>query len=719
MKKIKRLITCLLSSVVCASGLFACVNVGGGNESGNDSTSSSTPTEHTHSFGDWETVRKATCTKEGEKIRECSCGETQTGSIEKVAHVYNLAHVCIDCGALDGNFIQSSTTYLVKDGVTDYIIVYEPKDNQVKQAVEQLQASFKETTGAELRALEYSGAHIPTGKYFFLGTQPASEAGLSFEGLEKSSSYAIQTHGKAIYIYGNAGIGVQNGVSAYLKDIFNYTVYYQGLYDFVKAETIPFTEISKKEDVAFEYLFSGYGELMQNTEYEREMGFVTNYHVSGGGIHNSLVLVPRDKYGSTHPNWYYTGTTADGYNTGDQLYLAAENFAVGTGTLVTTVAKELHTMIENNPKLSIFGFSAMDIDIWPTGEGYENSDALLDIYGTNVAEQIIFINTVAQEIEKMGVDREIQLELRAYNKTLCAPTVDNLTQEEKDRIMLYQGETVSVVPFVAPVEANYAMALDDERNIVKNPLTGAFDEGSLTVAEVIQDWGKLAEEIHFWWYSLDAYSYFMPMDTITNMQSLYQFAYENNVTVIFNQSQYDTNVSTDWARMKIYLQSELGKNPYADVDALINRFMDNYFGAGAAYMRRFFDNELAWYKTLQDASLMHLGYYWLGTLRGSAWCTQDIYNAMQWSESLNTKTPDMLYGWMSSIESAKKEVAKDTSLSAEEKEVIYDRIDLESLPARWVLVKVFGEDRYDEDLDAFYDFAKSLGVTQKGEGQPI
>lgn len=718
MRKMIKTFACLLSGILCATGLFACVDMGVGQEK-SESTSSSAPTEHTHSFGDWETVRKATCTAEGEKLRECSCGETQTDSIEKTAHIYNLAHVCIDCGVLDQGFIAPTTTYLVKEGVTDYIIVYQPKDYQVKQAVEQLQASFKEATGADLRALEYSGAHIPTGKYFFLGTQPAKEAGLSFEGLEKNSSYAIQTHGKAIYIYGNTGVGAQNGVAAYMKDIFNYTVYYHNLFDLVKAETIPFTEISKKDEVAFEYLFSGYGELMKNTEYEREMGFVTNYNVSGGGIHNSLNIIPRSKYGSTHPEWFYTGTTADGYNTGDQLYLAAENFAVGSGTLVTTVAKAIYDMIESAPKLNIFGFSAMDIDIWPTGEGYENSDALFDIYGTNVAEYIIFMNTIAQEIEKMGVDREIQLELLAYNKTLCAPTVDNLTQEQKDRIMLYQGEKVSVVPYVAPVEANYAMALDDERNIVTNPLTGAFDENSLTVAEVLQGWGKLAEEIHFWWYSLDAYSYFMPMDTITNMQKVYQFAYENKVTVIFNQSQFDTDVSTDWARLKIYLQAELAQNPYADVEMLTERFMDNYFGVGATYMKRFFDDERTWYANLQDNSLMNLGYYWLGTLRGSAWCTQDIYNAVQWTVGLNGKSPDMLYTWMSYIESAKKEVSKDTSLSAEEKEVIYERIDLESLPARWVLVKVFGEDRYDKDLEAFYDFAKSLGVTKKAESQPI
>ncbi len=674
---------------------------------------------HRHDFGAWEIIRQATCKNEGEKMRKCDCGEQETETISKLAHEYNGAHICSSCGVMDPAFSLPSTTYLVKEGVSDYIILYEIGDEGIKRAAQQLQLYFQASTGAKLRVLEYSGAHIPTGRYIFLGAKPASAASLSFEALRSDSDYAIQTKGKAIYIYGNSGSGVQNGVTAYLNEIFNYTVYYENLYELVSTTTVPFTEMSKTGGAAFEYLFSGYGELTNNPEYEASMGFITNYYVSGAGIHNALNLISKEKYGSAHPEWFYTGTTADGYNTGDQLYLAAENFAVGEGTIVTAVANELYSIIQNSPKLSIFGFSPMDIAIWPTGAGFENSDRLFETYGTNVAEYIIFMNTVAKELERKGLDREIQLQLLAYNKTLCAPTIAGLSATEKERVQMYAGEKVSVVPFVAPVEANYAMALDDERNIVRNPKTGNFDEGSLTVAEVLQDWGKLTEEIHFWWYSLDAYSYFMPVDTITNMQRVYQCAYENKVTVFFNQSQFDTTLSTDWARLKIYLQSELAKNPYADVEKLTERFMKAYFGVAAPYMQQFLQDEQTWYDILLNNSLMHLGYYWLGTLRGSAWCTQDIYNASQWTMTMSGTSDDMLLTWMGYIESAKQAVERDSSLSKAEKQVLLERIDIESLPVRWVLAKVFGNPRYDADLDAFYAFAKSLGMNRMAEGKPL
>ena len=57
----------LVIMLVCI--LVAC---GGGDE----------PPSHTHSYGEWETVKAATCTEEGSKERSCSCGDKQT---EKIA----------------------------------------------------------------------------------------------------------------------------------------------------------------------------------------------------------------------------------------------------------------------------------------------------------------------------------------------------------------------------------------------------------------------------------------------------------------------------------------------------------------------------------------------------------------------------------------------------------------------------------------------------------
>ena len=52
---------------------------------------------HMHQFGEWETVKAATCDDSGERKRTCSCGEIETEPIEKTGHNY-VNEVCTNCG---------------------------------------------------------------------------------------------------------------------------------------------------------------------------------------------------------------------------------------------------------------------------------------------------------------------------------------------------------------------------------------------------------------------------------------------------------------------------------------------------------------------------------------------------------------------------------------------------------------------------------------------
>ena len=44
---------------------------------------------HTHNFGEWETIKEATCSTSGEQERYCSCGEKQTKSISAKNHDFS------------------------------------------------------------------------------------------------------------------------------------------------------------------------------------------------------------------------------------------------------------------------------------------------------------------------------------------------------------------------------------------------------------------------------------------------------------------------------------------------------------------------------------------------------------------------------------------------------------------------------------------------------
>ena len=43
---------------------------------------------HTHEYGGWKTEKKATCEKEGRKVRKCDCGDEEEEKIPKLEHTY-------------------------------------------------------------------------------------------------------------------------------------------------------------------------------------------------------------------------------------------------------------------------------------------------------------------------------------------------------------------------------------------------------------------------------------------------------------------------------------------------------------------------------------------------------------------------------------------------------------------------------------------------------
>lgn len=63
--------------------------------------------DHTHAYGEWLTVKEASCSQVGERERECACGEKEIQEIEMPAHNFADAtclkpKTCKDCGVTEG-----------------------------------------------------------------------------------------------------------------------------------------------------------------------------------------------------------------------------------------------------------------------------------------------------------------------------------------------------------------------------------------------------------------------------------------------------------------------------------------------------------------------------------------------------------------------------------------------------------------------------------------
>ncbi len=613
--------------------------------------------------------------------------------------------------------------------------MYDRENAETSFASQELEKYFREATGVALSRSAYAGTASVGAQNIVLGVKPAMEAGFSFDGL-KASDYAVAVDGGNVYVYAPSGYGVINGVYAWLNELFGLEIYYKNEYT-LRASTenviLPST-YALVGDRTFAYTWAGSGELTPSSsngysqEYGYAMGMVTNYYtqnVSSKGWHNATTLVDYATYGGAHDNWFYK-------ENGEvkQLYLSVEDFDDGEGTLVYTVAEKIwaEMLAENMPQRTITCmFSQMDNGVWAHGSGYPKAQALLEKYGTHAAENIMFTNAVAKLIDAKleqnnPYGQPITMQMLSYHRGLVAPDLTNaaLTAADIEAVQLYKGANVKVVPYVAPVEGNYYMAFTDERNIVRNPLTGEFDGNSPTVAEAIASWEALAEEIHLWTYSLDASCYFMPVDVLTNMQANYQFAAEHHVTVIMDQNQYDeSSAMTDWSRLRIYVRSELAKDVNTDVDLAVDKFMNAYFGAGAEQMKALLEVQQTWYAKLVEQS-KYDNLYYAGNLHGyqtlcKKWCFTE--NPEKPLVNLGQGNSSFVKSWMTYIEGAKAAINADTTLTDERKQALCARVDLESLTARYILIEIYGDTSYDDSTSDFYAYAKTLGMTRTGEGQ--
>ena len=99
MKKILALLTLTIVILTC---FVACDN----------QPQNPTP-EHIHSFGEWDILKPATITENGEKVRYCSCGENQSAVIYYIAQD-NEAIITVEDGYLVVNGVK--TEYKVDDG---------------------------------------------------------------------------------------------------------------------------------------------------------------------------------------------------------------------------------------------------------------------------------------------------------------------------------------------------------------------------------------------------------------------------------------------------------------------------------------------------------------------------------------------------------------------------------------------------------------------------
>ena len=123
----------------------------------------------------------------------------------------------------------------------------------------------------------------------------------------------------------------------------------------------------------------------------------------------------------------------------------------------------------------------------------------------------------------------------------------------------------------------------------------------------LEEWSKICDNIHIWDYTTN-FAYYIP--TYANLhvlQANMQFFAEHNAKGMFPQGNRN-GPSGEFGELRAYLLSKLMMNPYMGEEeyyALMDEFLEAYYGDGWAYIRMYIDKTSEMYSVGCGNMYMH------------------------------------------------------------------------------------------------------------------
>ena len=608
------------------------------------------------------------------------------------------------------NYAESAVQYSGIVVETSVDAADEYNYGEVEFATRELRDLYAEITGVELEIIYTDDiATLDGNRYFVLGKNLALQAGYTCYGLDTQGGYKLVCEdGGNTYLYGKTKYGTANAVYGYLSEVYELEFYTDTVYTYANEDAIggnmcitvnPDIDLNWAYDGGLTYISDPNGEKpynQPNHTYQRRLGYINSWKYVNSW-HNFTEIISQAEYGQQHSSWFVEVTDVYGEKF-TTLNLSYNNFE-----MADYVAAELYEMIKTDEAeedyLSAYNFSAPDNNGWNPN----------NTYSTAAEEYIRFMNLVAEALDDYDLGRNIQLNLLAYNQTLEAPTYSN-------DLKFYSGKYVSMGVMIAPLEMNLYRDFDD------SVVDAKYGKPNGWYKTQLENWKKFGGAVHFWNYSVCYDNYFVPLDTITNMQSKYQVLAQNGVSSLIDMGQVGNPISPDWAALKVYLKAELSKNVYADVDMLIENFGKAYYGAGWESMKSLLSLQQARYKVISD---MALNADDESTIANNV-AREAMFVKKYWDDSTTYWYDNsMLQSWYNNITTALSAIDADTTLSDEQKTEYKNRIHVEGLTIRYLAVKLYtglsvisvaGMQVATDSMEKIIEDAQALGILRCAEG---
>ena len=592
---------------------------------------------------------------------------------------------------------ESIDETFVSAAATDYkIVVPSDASSIVYAAAREINLFYSEAAGTEFAVTtDDSVEWSDDAKFISLGkTTIAEAAGFAVPSTLNISGYAVKTIGKSVFVCGRRDNSTLFGVYEFMKRTIGFEVFAYDEVSIVKSAEMKTPKFDFADEADIEYRASNTGYLNDtNNRISSRLRFDSvsaMYPTDGryvGPYHNSLDYLPLSdpEVNAKKDIWFGPGQ--------ENLCYTAHGNPDEFEAMTTKVAKKMITLFDQFPNGTHIYFTHQDNNLYCSCDAC-NADN--DKYGTRSASVIKFTNAVIEKVEKwkatseLHKNRDITYLIFAYTFTIKPPV-----KQENDK---WVAADATVQPH-EKLGVVYAPILSDF-------IHDKYHNNNADILEIQRQWKALCDgKLCLWYYSAYFWNYLVPYNNFDSVQGNYKAAKETGAMWMYDQSAYDQRQGTGFIRFKGYLQSNLLWNVNADVNELTDKFFSAYYKQAATDMRKYYD-------------ALRIHYAYLAEYCGvGGWIGNRIENAAYFPA--NT-----LFEWMRHIDDAYKAIAPLKESETALYNQLYDRICLESLAPRYLIISLYGDQVYSSgEFSAkklsFRDDCSRLGVNQLSEGTPI
>lgn len=366
--------------------------------------------------------------------------------------------------------------------------------------------------------------------------------------------YSIAAKGSQLTLSGGRTRGVVNAVYALLEEDLGCRFYTADSIRLPKTNTLVIALVARRyvprlkiRDPFYACAFDPVWSLRNRTDapsapVPEEFGGRVDY--GGMFVHTAAQILPPDKYFKDHPDYF--AQRADGSRSTAQL--------CPTHPEVAKIAiAYVRQSLKDNPRAEILSVSKNDnTEICLC----ERCQKLRDAEGSDMANQLVLVNQVAEAIE-------------AEHPNVAIDTLAYL-------------ETIQVPKTLRPRKNVVIRLCNDSVGAWSRPFTPAE---RCDVAKLASAWGAAHNRIYIWDYNVNFSHYLAPMPNLDVMAANIRFWIRNNAEGVMLQGGYQGPAERD--ELKSWVTAKLLWNPAWDENALATDFIRGHHGKAAPAMEEY------------------------------------------------------------------------------------------------------------------------------------